>query len=72
MTEGGLARGVLNRPWDRQGMSGIKAKETGKTCGLELTNMYADQTVNCQDHTKPSGMEKNSELECVPPGELSW
>ena len=53
-------------------MSGIKAKETGKTCGLELTNMYADQTVNCQDHTKPSGMEKNSELECVPPGELSW
>lgn len=53
-------------------MSGIKTNETGKRCGLELTLMYADQTVSGQDHTKPSGMEMDSELECVPPGELSW
>lgn len=71
MTEGGLAQGVLNRRWDRQGMSGIKTKETGKTCGLELTIMYEDRTVSGQDHTTPSGMEMNSELEGVPPGELS-
>ena len=36
VTEGGMAWGVLNRRWERQGMSAIKTKEIGKTCGLEL------------------------------------
>ena len=60
VTEGGMAWGVLNRRWERQGMSAIKTKEIGKTCGLELPIMYTDQTMSCEDHTTPLGMEMNS------------
>lgn len=60
VTGGGMAWGVLNRRWERQGISAIKTKETGKTCGLGLPIMYTDQTMSCEDHTTPLGMEMNS------------
>ena len=60
VTEGRIARDVPNRRWDRRGMSAIKTKETGKTCGLEFPITYADQTMSCEDHTTPLGMKMNS------------